>query len=387
MRILHYIPKKQHSGLLADYLSLLLESMDKFADATLTTSPAQFRQAVQETRPDIIHIHGCWSMSAARMLTWAEQRGLPVVLSLHGSLMPWVWKASRMANDVKRMASVEKAVRQADAVQVDSEMEQRRMEQLAWNPRLALVMNSLYTNRTNPGRMAAQMVTLYQKVIDSNTFRLMTADEKTAENILLRQGITPEGHQSLLTAPPEMFGLFSEDDWRKVLIHAGDEHIADYVKEGARRLGFSLDGIVTDQVDRFPQKLQKPDGLLPTDHLSARHAIKTKSTIDHLRQDEKPSETEMAICHLLINVQHHLRRQSLSRRHLAQLFALLRFNDYDEDKLSRMLQKLKLTKFTARLLQILQESLGLEEGYMPIEPRNDNTANLIKKQLLSINIQ
>ena len=215
MKILHYIPKKQHSGLLADYLSLLLESMDKFADATLTTSPAQFRQAVQETRPDIIHIHGCWSMSAARMLTWAEQRGLPVVLSLHGSLMPWVWKASRMANDVKRMASVEKAVRQADAVQVDSEMEQRRMEQLAWNPRLALVMNSLYTNRTNPGRMAAQMVTLYQKVIDSNTFRLMTADEKTAENILLRQGITPEGHQSLLTAPPEMFGLFSEDAGEK----------------------------------------------------------------------------------------------------------------------------------------------------------------------------
>ena len=65
---------------------------------------------------------------------------------------------------------------------------------------------------------------------------------------------------------------------------------------------------------------------------------------------------------------------------LAQMVYLILL-EYDEDKLQRMLKQLKLQKFTARLMQILQEIYFLEEGYMPIPPIDDKRTNNIRKSL------
>ena len=415
MRVVHFIPKSQNVGATASYVELLVSAMDKFAEATLTTSITQLRKTTKPSAPDIIHIHGCWSIYVATAARWAEQQGLPVVISLHGALQPWQWRpATNITNDMRRYAFLEKAVRRADAIHVEGEMEMQRMKQLAWNPRVAIVRNALVTNRISTSSMAAQMTQLYQKVIDSNTFRLMTDEEKQAESILLRtaldyeytrrfspstlawspndQTTTPQNDQTTnplndQTTNPQNVQALEADSWRKILIHASDEHILDYIQQAADLLMLNIAHINTDDVDRFPQKLQKPDGTLPIDHLLARHALKTKSKLDHLRQDEKPSDTEMAICHLFLNVQHQLRHTALSRRHIAQLFAIIRYSDYNEDKLSRMLRHLKLTPFASRILQILHDTLALEEGFMPIEPRDDKGTTAIRQALQALNIQ
>ncbi len=399
MRVVHFIPKSQNVGAIASYVELLVSAMDKFAEATLTTSITQLRKTTKPSVPDIIHIHGCWSIYVATAARWAEQQGLPVVISLHGALQPWQWRPStNLTNDMRRYAFLEKAVRRADAIHVEGEMEMQRMKQLAWNPRVAIVRNALVTNRISTSSMAAQMTQLYQKVIDSNTFRLMTDEEKQAESILLRTALdyeyTRRFSPSTLawslndqTTNPQNVQALEADSWRKILIHASDEHILDYIQQAADLLMLNIAHINTDDVDRFPQKLQKPDGTLPIDHLLARHALKTKSKLDHLRQDEKPSDTEMAICHLFLNVQHQLRHTALSRRHIAQLFSIIRYSDYNEDKLSRMLRHLKLTPFASRILQILHDTLALEEGFMPIEPRDDKGTTAIRQALQALNIQ
>ena len=399
MRGVHFIPKSQNVGETASYVELLVSAMDKSAEATLTTSITQLRKTTKPSAPDIIHIHGCWSIYVATAARWAEQQGLPVVISLHGALQPWQWRPStNLTNDMRRYAFLEKAVRRADAIHVEGEMEMQRMRQLAWNPRVAIVRNALVTNRISTSSMAAQMTQLYQKVIDSNTFRLMTDEEKQAESILLRTALDYENTRRFSpstlawspndqTTNPQNVQALEADSWRKILIHASDEHILDYIQQAADLLMLNIAHINTDDVDRFPQKLQKPDGTLPIDHLLARHALKTKSKLDHLRQDEKPSDTEMAICHLFLNVQHQLRHTTLSRRHIAQLFAIIRYSDYNEDKLSRMLRHLKLTPFASRILQILHDTLALEEGFMPIEPRDDKGTTAIRQALQALNIQ
>ncbi|MBR3472481.1 MAG: glycosyltransferase [Prevotella sp.] len=399
MRVVHFIPKSQNVGATASYVELLVSAMDKFAKPTLTTSITQLRKTTKPSAPDIIHIHGCWSIYVATAARWAEQQGLPVVISLHGALQPWQWRpATNLTNDMRRYAFLEKAVRRADAIHVEGEMEMQRMRQLAWNPRVAIVRNALVTNRISTSSMAAQMTQLYQKVIDSNTFRLMTDEEKQAESILLRTALDYENTRRFSpstlawspndqTTNPQNVQALEADSWRKILIHASDEHILDYIQQAADLLMLNIAHINTDDVDRFPQKLQKPDGTLPVDHLLARHALKTKSKLDHLRQDEKPSDTEMAICHLFLNVQHQLRHTALSRRHIAQLFAIIRYSDYNEDKLSRMLRHLKLTPFASRILQILHDTLALEEGFMPIEPRDDKGTTAIRQALQALNIQ
>jgi hypothetical protein len=48
---------------------------------------------------------------------------------------------------------------------------------------------------------------------------------------------------------------------------------------------------------------------------------------------------------------------------------------------------MKLKKPSARILQILSETIGLEEGFMPFEPINDKKTQLMKKTLNNINVQ
>ena len=102
---------------------------------------------------------------------------------------------------------------------------------------------------------------------------------------------------------------------------------------------------------------------------------------------KKPDVTELTICIMIHNLKHHINKGVVTRLHLADLFSKLRYTEYDEDKLQRMLHALKLEKFTARILTILGDSFHLEEGYMPIEPVDDKLTNRIRQQLIKANVQ
>ena len=103
--------------------------------------------------------------------------------------------------------------------------------------------------------------------------------------------------------------------------------------------------------------------------------------------DEKPDANELALSIMFVNMKHHLSKGIVTRRHLANLYSQLRYTEYDEDKLQRMLHALKIEKFAARILHILGETFHLEEGYMPIEPIDDKTTKRIKQQLTKTNVQ
>lgn len=90
---------------------------------------------------------------------------------------------------------------------------------------------------------------------------------------------------------------------------------------------------------------------------------------------------------MILNFIHEMQKGTLSRRHVADLYSTLRFTDYNERKVTDVLQLLKERKTLARILQILHESLGLEEGFMPMEAKNDRGTRKIKKLLYKANIQ
>ena len=396
MRVLLYIPKSKNTDMKALFASALTEEMDKFATVSVCSTLPQVRKMTKEHASDILHIIGCNTIHAYQALRIAEKHGILVVVSPLGDLMPWNRNASDKAGSTFYQ---EKMIREADAIHVGSEMEQELMKTLAWNTRQELVRNSIVTNQITQRQMVFAMFRLYQKVIDSNTFRLMSDDEKQMENILLRCGLwlthhDPNADEALFyplsPEDPEgkrLIGNLSEESLRKILLHANDENVIDYVRTGAEHLRIQTQSVDIDNIDRFEQKLKKPHEPLPTDRLSARHAMKNKIRFDHLRQDEKPSDIEMALCYLFVNVDYALQRHTLTRRHLAQLYSLLRYKDYDEDKLERMLSRLQMKPFASHILQIMHESLGLEEGFMPIAPKNNKTTDSIRRKLQNINIQ
>lgn len=406
MKILHYIPQQVMKGPMSHtFIETLQSCLQRYEEVLTASSMKAFKEALRNEMPDIIHIFGCWNPTAFKVQQTALSRNLPVVLSPMSGLMPWNIHHHYLTKKYPALIVYQqKAVGQADAIHVWSTMEQQEMRKRNWDERMQLVRNSTITNDFSNEQMATQMVELYQKVIDSNTFRLMTDREKLAETLLLRKGLARDEFSGRLSdVDLQLLQSLNEDSWRKILIHATDEDIMPYVRQGAEELQLAGINTRTDSVKRFPQKIRKPRGDLATTELITKNPL-TKNAIDNLRVDEKPSPLEMEICFLIHNLNHTLTISKvaarsagalpkakmpafLSRRHLIQAYSLLRFNDYDEDKLARMLKRLKLNRFTSRLLCILDETFDLGEGFAPLPLIDDKATAHLRQTLSELHIQ
>lgn len=391
MKVLHYIPERllsseQEGGfhgstdLTREYLSVLTTGMGERIESQVTTSLSQFKQQVKSTEPDIVHIHACWNLSAYRAQHWAMKQRVALILSPHNGMQPWRVHHHFWLHKLPLLILYQRhAIKAADAIHVFSQSEYQRMKAMKWNSRLALVRNCTIDSRMPEWKMTSMLEGFYQKVIDSNSFRLMTAEEKTAENRMLHEAIFQE--QGVVGAEKHEEGkALPASSLRKIFIHANDEGILQEVETGARLMQQETGVPDWEHLQRFPRRIKKSAEPLEQEKILSKSPL-TKSTLSNLRQDEKPSDTENKLTVMLINIQHELKHKKLSRGHLTTFYRLLRFGEYDEDKLQRMLKQLKLQKFTARLMQILQEAYYLEEGYMPIPPIDDKRTNNIRKSL------
>lgn len=390
MRILHFIPERmlvaadtetpqRSTDISPAYLSVITTGMAEKANVQVAKTFAQLKQLAKEKKPDIIHIHGCWNLSAYQVQHWATHRRYAVVLSLHNDMQPWRIRRHFWLHKLPLLILYQRqAIKSADAIHVFSHSECQRMERMKWNSRMALIKNSTISDIVSDEQMTDEWMAFYQKVIDSNSFRLMTDEDKVLENEMLHCAIT----NNTVTTPSDI----PADSLRKILIHASDEGILDAVKKGAVLMQQKSDELVIDTIERFPQRLKKETGPLENEKILPKRRL-TKTKFHNLQQDEKPSETEQQLIVMLINIQHELKHRRLSRRHLMEFYQTLRFTEYDEDKFQRMTKQLKIQKFAARLMQILHETFYLEEGFMPIPPVDDKRTNKLRKSLLQSNTQ
>lgn len=68
---------------------------------------------------------------------------------------------------------------------------------------------------------------------------------------------------------------------------------------------------------------------------------------------------------MLVNARTLLRNGQMSVRHLADLYEVIKYLDYDEDRLVTITKELKMRKFLRRMLQVLADKVYLEEGFQP----------------------
>ena len=78
------------------------------------------------------------------------------------------------------------------------------------------------------------------------------------------------------------------------------------------------------------------------------------------------SDTIRMVCALILYARYLNNRGQLTASRLSQMAQLLVSSDYDEDLLARILSKLHLKTFTARLLAYMEDNSLITEGFMPI---------------------
>ncbi len=357
---------------------------------------------LDEIKPDIVHIHACWSFLAYTLQRRCELRRIPVVLSFDRKLEPWHIAENYFTSKLPKLLAYQyRMVKSAYAIHAITRQECEDLKVLSPFNNIACMLSrktrsTAHTTETgkdstcrivtiphyaisggiSEDKMAAGLISLYNKVIDSNPFLFMDNDEIKAEDLLLTYGIMAD--KTCMQADKESESLFASlnsDSWKRIMLHSADEGITGYVKKGADALGIPREHTDIGEIARFQKN---------------NYRVKTtcgnfEKKLDYIRP-ELPDK-EKNLCVMLCSALSKARTGSLHRSDLSELCMSLRFNDYDEDLLRKAVSKLGIKGKIARLFQILMERYGLGEGFVFMDPINDKGTRKLKNKLFKANTQ
>lgn len=357
MRILHYYDK--NDAMVSQHVKLLTSSMDMEAESHTATEAEQARTLLKGGGYDVLHLHGCWRNSSRSIVSLAFKQQARLVVTPHGQLEPWVQEENRWREKLpKRLLYQRRIVQQAYAVIIQGAMEQECLQHLDWNPRTVIIRNAVITSSITPQDMAHQTFMLYRKILDSNTWELMTDETRQLLHCLIEAGIT--GDRRWLNRS-EPLPLVNANEWRKLICYAHQERIMDTINKGARILETDMPDIDPSRIDYFlPHDFQQADSI--------------QQTIGY----QFPSENER-----LLATFRYLRKLAAGRgldiSHLVELTRELREHGCDEEELGEELKERHLWRLVSRLMQVAADMTGLTEGFMPVQPTNDRTARRLRK--------
>ena len=350
MKILHVYPKTDE--MVAQHVTQLMEGMRLSAEVQAVNNLADFKSVCKSFRPDIVHCHGCWQYGIVNAGNFARRQGARIVLSPHGQLEPWVFEEKPLQEKIHKTALWQKPfVEKAYTLIAFGKMEQQYLAQLKWNPRIEVIHNAVITNSTTRELMCSQTFSVYQKVLDSNVLEQMDDATRQLMATIIKAGILGDKRWTEPSMP-------STVDWRRMLIYAEHQNIRNYVDYGINILGFSTLTLDTRHLPAyFPESYQRPQ------------------SIKKLIGEYKGDETDY-----LVRMIRQIEKQPLLL-HLIELTRELYRDTVNDDLLQEALEEKGLTKYAARLMQVLHEQTLLDEGYMPVEPLDDRGTRKIRESI------
>lgn len=379
MRILHYINSLKAGDLLSDYILQLTSEQKEYAEVKTLTSTDDFQKVAEKENSDIIHIHACWDYLAAKRAQWAVKKGYAVVLSTHWGLNePIRSNEQRIRKFIKQMMYQQKTVHQVDAMLVTNEKERQMALTLGWQKRIDVIPNSLLNSSISASEMAEQTILYYNKVLDTRYQVAMSSMENDAVYSLLHVGLARETTHNLLPSD-QLLNLRSLNpaQWRRILLYSDDENIREIIDNAISRLQLNAPNIETSTIQRFALVLPKERNPLNQQKIVGTKPLTRQRLNDNINSDETIVRT---IAIMLANAHQLDRKQTLSMRHLADLYTMIKYNDYDEDRLAEVLRHMRLYRFSRRIIQLLVDKLHLEEGFRPFSPLADNGLKAIIKR-------
>ncbi|SEA06016.1 hypothetical protein SAMN04487851_102164 [Prevotella sp. tc2-28] len=359
MRILHYNPYSD--SMVNQYLNMLCESMGLECINEIVTEPADVLKRLHSIHYDILHLYGCWHNSSYKIVSLAFKHNTRLVISPYGQLEPWVvenhyWKEKLP----KRLLYQQRIVEKAYAVIVHGKMEEDFIKKQGWNKRVIVVKNALITQSITKEEMTRQVLQVYRKVMSSNQWELMDAEMRDELCQIIKLGITGD-ERWLEGERPDVPDTLEK--WRITLCYAHQEQIEDTMLKAFSILNFNVPDINVQQVDYFI-----PDGYVTP------HSIESVIGVSFASENDR-----------LLATFRHLRklvtRHQLSIMHLIELDEELRNHSYEEAALCEELKDLRLYKFVARIMGVMEQKTGLTEGMMPMPPLNDRFTRQINKQI------
>ena len=136
MKILHF-----HTGtdsMITKYINMLSDVMTEYAEVYTASTLISFRKQFHKHHPDIVHIHGCWSIQTAFAALMAIRKEVRIVVTPHGQLEQWVMKQDYWTQKMPQTIVYQRRiVHLAYAVIVMGRMEESNLKQMKWSTRIS----------------------------------------------------------------------------------------------------------------------------------------------------------------------------------------------------------------------------------------------------------
>jgi len=346
-----YLPDAGNE-MVEEYVSTLEKQMTRWTDFSTAHNATELREQLEGA--DILHCHGCWNATIARALLSAQKHGIRTVLSPHSQLEPWIIRKNYAQHKLPQILLWQrKAVKQAYAVVSAGKLETAGLQEIGWNKRIEIVRNAIVTSTTTDERMAQEIYAIYRKIIDSDPLARMNDDGRTLTKTLLKAGIAGDARWITNDAPN-----VNEKTWRQIFIFAHHENLNDVLLRGLDLMHIEHPAVDAEHISCYlPERYSRP--------LALAEAIKYEASEEAY----------------LLSAVKFLHKEGITLRPLVDLSRELRREEYDEAKLIEELENRHQSIFFTRLLQLLSEWTGLEEGFMPTTPLDDSRTEAMRQTL------
>lgn len=175
MIIVHYIPDiDQRSGGTATYMQLMAKALGTKAQLHIlthrTSNPLaidhctlhylppyrpwhwawtrQVRTLLEAIAPQVVHVNCCWMPACAAVVGVARSLHLPVALTTHGMLEPWIMNRHYWTRKWPALHLYQaRALRSADVLVATADREARHLRQLGFNDHIAVVPSGIDITR------------------------------------------------------------------------------------------------------------------------------------------------------------------------------------------------------------------------------------------------
>lgn len=150
-----------------------------------------FEEVVQRIEPDIVHLHGIWSMALHRCVVACRRLGIKYVIAPRGMLEPWSLKQKWLKKRIARWLYQDRDLKRAVALHATAESEAEQFRKLGFRnpiivspngvnvPKESLVVSRqslvgegkrrvLFVSRMHPKKGVLELVEAWGRLVDSH---------------------------------------------------------------------------------------------------------------------------------------------------------------------------------------------------------------------------
>lgn len=412
MNVLHFIPvlSSLAGANIISYKEEMIKAMSARADVTVLTSDigrwnvkdlkirrysllknlfgsrfSSFGKFLSSAKPDVVHIHACWDIQAFYFLRCCMRRRIPVVVTVDRRLEKWHMSHHAFFKTIKSLWYQRYILSHADAIHVVSRQEGDNFKK--WSAMPYVKASEPVNNNieyigiykclpdNTPEDMAASLLRLYRKVMDSRPFYSMSADAIRSEDIMLAWGSGELPADAVLSEQQrKTLSSLDSADKRLILLHAAKQGVKTDIIMGANRCDVSMPQIDTTKIERFDNDEQ----------LKTEERNYSKRYIDN---DLSLSETDKCLLANVIDVALNMRDGKVKRQELMSLCRMLYHANYDEIRFADICTDMGIAKPIARMFAILEDRYLFSQGYMFLEPLRDKGTKITIMKLYKSDIQ